>query len=69
MTLAIDTADGRGLSNKVHHELLSNNIKVMLFLLFISHKEAFYHLFNTKKTEHFSYKSGHAVQVVKKTGL
>ena len=36
MTLPIDTADGRGLSNEVHCELLPKKTKVMLYLLFVS---------------------------------
>ena len=39
MTVAIDTVDGRDLSNKVHHELVPKKTKVMCFnscLLLIS---------------------------------
>ena len=35
MTLVINTVNGRGLSNKVSHELLQNKSKVMLSLLTI----------------------------------
>ena len=31
MAFAIDIADGRDLSNEVHHELLSKKRKVMLY--------------------------------------
>ena len=36
MALAIDTIDGRGLSNEVRHELLPKKSNVTLYLLFIT---------------------------------
>ena len=65
MALAIDTIDGQGLSNKACRELLSKKSKIMLYLPFILQKKAFNQLYITNKMEHFSFKSGRAVQVVK----
>ena len=62
MALAIDTIDGRGLSNEARHELLPRKSKVMLYLPFISQ---FNQLYITNKTECFSFKSGHAMWVAK----
>ena len=62
MTLAIDITDGHGLSNKAHRELLLKKSKVMmLYYPFISHLTSCTLL----KTEHFSFKCGHDVQVSK----
>ena len=58
MTLAIDTVGGLGLSNEACCELLPKKSKVMLCYLFIQ-------LYITNKTEHFSFKSEHAMWVAK----
>ena len=64
MTLAVDITDGCGLSNKVCCESLPKKSKVMLYLPFITQYKAFIQLYITK-TEHFSFKSGCAMRVVK----
>ena len=56
----LDITDGRGLSNKVHHELMPKKSKVIL-----CHKKAFIQLYITKKTVRFSFKSGCTVRLVK----
>ena len=65
MVLAINIIDGRGLSNKMRHELLPKKSKVMLYLPFISQQKAFNQLKITNKTERFSLKSGLAMQFAK----
>ena len=60
MTLAINTVDGHGLIVTKH---FANYYRRRLS---ISHSfQAFYQLYNAKKTECLSYKSGHALQVSK----
>ena len=65
MALAIDTIDGWGLSNKACRELLPKKSKVTLYFPFILQYKPFNQLYITNKTERFSFKSGHAVQVAK----
>ena len=58
MAVAIDTVNGRGLSNEARHELLPKKIKIMLYQPFIYHYKPFYWLYGTNKMERFSFKSG-----------
>ena len=60
MALAIDTIDGRGLSNEARHELQD-----AVFVVHFTVKGIYSQLYITNKTECFSFKSGHAVRVVK----
>ena len=59
MTLAINTVDECGLSNKACREILPKKIKKT------KQQEVFHQLYNTYKIEHLSYKSGYAMQVAK----
>ena len=63
MALAIDTVDGRGLSNEARRVLLPKKSKVMLYLLSIIRLKPFNQLYITNKTEGFSFISGGAVRV------
>ena len=63
MALAIDTVDGRGLSNETRRVLLPKKSKVMLYLPFITRYKLFNQLYITNKTERFSFISGRAVRV------
>ena len=63
MVLAVDTIDGRGLSNEAHRELLPKKSKIMLYLPFITRQKLFYKLYITNKTERCSFISGCAVRV------
>ena len=67
MALAIDTVDGRGLNNEVRRELLPKELEQgnAVFAVHFTVKKAFNQLYITNKTEHFSFKSGHAVQFAK----
>ena len=60
MTLAIYITDGRGLSNKVRHELLLKKGNAVLAVHFTVTVKAD-QLYITNKTECFSFKSGCAV--------
>ena len=50
MALAIDTVDGRGLSNEARRVLIPNESKVTLYLLFITRQKPFNQLCITNKT-------------------
>ena len=63
MALAIDTVEGRGLSNEARRELLPKKSKMMLYLPFITRQKLFNQLYITNKTERFSFISGRAVRV------
>ena len=65
MALAIDTIDGRGLSNKARCELLPKSSKIILYVPFVSQEKPFNQLYITNKTERFSFKSGCAMQFAK----
>ena len=65
MALAIDTIDGRGLSNEMHCELLPKKSKVMLYLPFITWLKLFNQSYIINKMERFSFKSGHTMRVEK----
>ena len=68
MTLAINTVDEHGLSNKAHCELHTSTAKGeqsnAMLAIHLSLK-GIYQLYSTNKTEHFSFKSGYAVQIAK----
>ena len=59
MALAIDTIDGWGLSNVVHH-CQSNAVFAVHYTV-----KAFNQLYITSKMERFSFKSGHAARIAK----
>ena len=62
MAFAIDTVDGRSLSNEARRVFLPKKSKVMLYLPFI---KPFNQLYITNKTERFNFIGGRAVQVAK----
>ena len=56
MALAIDSMNGRGLSNKARRERLPKKIEETLYKWFTQKKEAFQRLWISNKTERFSCK-------------
>ena len=65
MAFAIDTVDGRGLSNEARRVLLPKKSKVMPYLPFITRYKPFNQLYITNKTKRFSFESGRSVRVAK----
>ena len=65
MAFAIDIIHGHGLRYEMHRQLQLKKTEVRLCLLLIKQQKAFYVLHITSKTEHFSFKSGCVVQVMK----
>ena len=58
MAISINIKDERGPSNEMCRQLQPNKTKVMTVLAVNIAAKAFYALYITKKTEHFSFKMG-----------